>query len=500
MDLTIRKVLALLIPTSILSLTFFWWKQKNKSLQTNEHKEDVTNLGKDSLSDAGHQVVTEEIIKEKTEQEQFQSLKMECDKFFEDQFDDVLTVDDSTGIKASSRKRQQSSCDCDSAYVEDYSSDGVSMSGSDSTINKSSEQVSIDPVFEEVPPSDFILIEELESENCKCRDWYTNALEPSSEYKVLHWGSQPVSDIEGDDHTLKSDFVGGVAIEKLSIVLNNQYNEQKKRLKSLKSPRRKNKEKIPTSKPHLQSSTKKSSKSPKKIESPRKPTRSKKQQVEKKDIDKPWREQSQILPRSDQYIVREYEIEEDLCGKIIGRHGKSVKEIHDSTGATVCIECEKLGAKRVVSIAGLLSQVQKAEKLLLSRFKNAMKKVGDELFIELKMSLEFTSLQCEACFDVIVTAIINAGNLFVQIFDDDVDEKLVNLQNDLANKYMQAPQKLMYSNEMKPKVDDICIGFIDNTWCRVKVVEYTDADQIVISFLDYGGVAAIPWQMVFRIR
>lgn len=477
MELLFRNLLALLVPASVLTFTFFWWKRKSNSYQFIDPKQEVENDSE----------INVEVSDVPSNEEADKILYSIQDIFVSDE---VLTIND-TCRKTSNRKRQQSLCDCDSAYVEDYSSDGGSgISGTESINCKPPDKICHD--CGESPTSELILLKELDSEKCKCRDWYNNAIEPSAEYKVLHWGSLPVSDIEGDDNVLKSDCVAGVALEKLSIVLDNQYKEQRKKIKYQKS--RKNKEKIPVLK--SQSPSKKSAK---KMEGAKKHA-SKKKLNEEKNIDRPWREQSEVLLKSDQYLVREFEVSENLCGKIIGRHGRSVKEIYDNTGATVCIECEKRGMKCVVSIAGLFSQVQKAERLLLSRFKNSMKKIDDELFPLMEMYLESESLKCESSVNVIVTAIVNAGNLFVQIFDEKVDSNLVTLQNDLANKYMKVPQKLMYVMEMKPRVNDLCIGFIDNTWCRLKILEYLDAEHVSVSFLDYGGVATVHWQMVFRIR
>lgn len=509
MEIRLKNLLALIIPTAILSFSFLWWKRKTqKPLNKNKSQEEdaptlveeeiiIPNV--DSCLDKEMEIACNETELNVNEDEDY------LDTFDEHNFENTLSLDASD---VSKRVRNQSSCDADSAFVEDYSSDGVSMSGSDSSVNKSPEHfnVPIDPLLEELPSMENVKIETLNAESCNYRDWYGSTLE-SAELKVLHWGSQPVSDIEGEDQRLiKEDSIGGVSIEKLSIVLDKEYNERKsKKLKSNKSPKKsKEKDKKYNDKsPTKSRSPKKSPKSsisdnPKKRNASQ--SSSKKEIAERKDIEKPWREQNKSPKKADEYIVYEFEIPEELCGKLIGKHGKSVREIHDKTGATVCIEAEKVGdKKRVVSIAGLLSQVQKAEKFLVSRFKASMKKMDAEMFPDLPMSLESLSLQCESCIDIIVTAIINAGNVCVQIFDSEVDANIMQLQKNLAEKYVTPPQKFIYVDKMKPKVDEICVGFIDNTWCRVKVLEYTKDEQVLVTFIDYGGVVIVPWQMLLRI-
>jgi len=101
---------------------------------------------------------------------------------------------------------------------------------------------------------------------------------------------------------------------------------------------------------------------------------------------------------------------------------------------------------------------------------------------------------------VIVTAVINAGNLFVQMFNPEVDDNLVQLQTNLDQFYNQPPQRLMFHESKIPSVGEVCVGFIDNMWCRVKVLDFSSDSDVVVMFVDYGGSVVIQWHLLYKIR
>lgn len=429
-----------------------------------------------------------------------------------DTFDDSLTLREfNHSLK---RKREHSSCDADSAFVEDFSSDNLSTSGSDSNSNKT--PMLHPPVSVEVAVPKSKDGESVSNNNI--RDWFGPALETDSQDKfadIINWGSQPASDFEGDfaDRDEHDESMGGIPLESLSIVLEKEYNDRKTRFAIKKKEQSKPKK---TPKKSHKGSPKKSPRTPKKrsTDSP-KATKSPKHRrtpkhKEERDFDKPWREQSvksttslyievdsyPIYPND--YAVLEYLIPDDLCGKIIGKHGKAVKDINEKTGAYVCIETEKIDDRCILSISGLLSQAQEAEKVYLSKFKSSLQKYVANMPSDPKV--ESVCLECNKSVNVIVTAVVNAGNLSLQIFDSDVDSKLVKLQSDIHNSYSTPPQRVFYHDSRKPKMGELCISFIDNMWYRVQVQEYLDDSQVVVFFVDYGGNVVVPWQMLYKIR
>ena len=543
----------LLVPSSILSFTYFWWWQKK--IKPQEKKE--------------------EVLKPEFEEEPVVSSKDIEEEIVEEILDNADTFDDSLSLQefhhgSVKRKREHSSCDADSAYVEDFSSDNVSVTGSDTNSHKTTsnpdtsntcndiqpDEIIEVPVYEEViapevsenvesapsnnfrdwfSPAPLIVTEDENSNKPVCeefiapevcenvesapnnnfRDWFNSGYESDKEEKErmeIHWGSQPVSDFEADTdcQTVNKDCVGGVAIENLSIVLEREYNERK--AKNLKKT-----EKVKSTPKKSPRSPKKSPKTPKTPKSsdsrfpPKSPKHKKTPKRKDREMDKPWRDQpekvespekesdTEVFPLyPNDFVVMEYTVAEDLCGKIIGKHGKAVKDINEKTGAFVCIETEKVGPKCLLSIAGLYCQVQDAEKALMTKHKNALKKHVSQwpASNEVKNSV----LSSDNYINVIVTAVINAGNLFLQVFDSDVDSNLIQLQKDLDIAYNQPPQRVMYHESRKPTVGEICISFIDNMWCRVRVLEYTSESQVVVVFVDYGGSVVIDWHLLYKIR
>eukprot|EP00111_Clytia_hemisphaerica_P019676 TCONS_00058075-protein len=552
MELRLKNVLMLLVPSSILSFTYFWWWQKRIKAP---EKEDKT---------LKPEVVEEPIVTFKDIEEEL----------VEEILDNADTFDDSLSLHefnhgSVKRKREHSSCDADSAYVEDFSSDNVSITGSDTNSNKTTsnpdttnacdyiqpDEVIEAPVYEEIiapevsesvesapsnnfrdwfSPAPVIITEDenhnkpacedkISSEVCQnvesapdnnFQDWFNSGYESDKEEKdriEIHWGSQPVSDFEADteNQTVK-DYVGGVAIENLSIVLEREYNERK--AKNLKKT-----EKVKSTPKKSPRSPKKSPRTPKTPKSadsrfpPKSPKHKKTPKRKDREMEKPWRNEpekvespedgsdSEVFPLyPNDFVVMEYTVAEDLCGKIIGKHGKAVKDINEKTGAFVCIEAEKVGPKCVLSIAGLYCQVQDAEKALMTKHKNALKRHVSQW--PANNEVQNSILPSDDYVSVIVTAVINAGNLFVQVFNSDVDSNLIQLQKDLDIAYNQPPQRLMYHESRKPTIGEICISFIDNMWCRVRVVEHSSESQVVVVFVDYGGSVVIDWHLLYKIR
>lgn len=525
MEMRLRNILMLIFPTSFLGLTYFWWWQKK--VKEGERKDDVKEVLKVS------KVVSEEIITEVLEEETM-SHDSEYLPLDDDKLDDSLTLQEYNHASIK-RKREHSSCD--SAFVEDFSSDSVSTTGSDINSNKTgstnenpeSPTLHNEETPEKMSPTDIVCEEIIApevSDNVESapsnnfRDWFTPQLESETEKddlkEIIHWGSQPVSDFENDDETnmMNKEFIGGVAIEKLNIVLEKEYDERKSNMKKSERPKRspKKSSQTPKKSPRTPKKSPRTPRTPKTSESkcpPKSPKHKKSPNQKDRSLDKPWREplsntkdiesDSDCVPLyPNDFVVMEYTVSEDLCGKIIGKHGKAVKEINEKTGAIVCIENEKVGSKCLLSISGLYCQVQEAEKFLMTKHKNSLKKYTTPCPKEI--SVGNSSLPMDVYVNVIVTAVIDAGNLFLQMFDADVDQKLMQLQHDLGKAYNQPPQRVLYNSSKKPALDEVCVAFVDNMWCRMKVLEYTNDDQAVVVFIDYGGNIILDWNLLYSIR
>lgn len=341
--LTFKRLITLVVPSSILGLSWFWWRWKNKSLQDHSDENntvsscDATELSKsnteynqtrdydidndkyslekcvknesvdtdkknnienmcpdssgsdiDTLSETDlpsspcldkievpeldtepiicnneKYIVTDEIVYDNTcEEEEITVLMVnpvECEQESENSLDERshsiisqlsvdclqedLVCDEFSPVHFNTpgkRIRNQSSCG-DSAIVEDYSSDALSITGSDSAIKSSEGEVSAmdcKPLIEE---------QCFKKESGRSyRDWYGPSI-GSSDFKEKpeksrHWGSLPVSDTDSDSECIlkRTAKIGSVSLDKLSIQLNEELSKVKsssEKMNSSKSSR-----------------------------------------------------------------------------------------------------------------------------------------------------------------------------------------------------------------------------------------------------------------------
>jgi len=186
---------------------------------------------------------------------------------------------------------------------------------------------------------------------------------------------------------------------------------------------------------------------------------------------------------------------------LIGKSGKHVAEMKQRSGASICIEPEMRNEQiRVVSIAGLSNEIKKAEKILNARFDNRLVKISDISTSEAISKCQTMSLPAENDVDVIVTAFVDAGNFFVQLFSTQNDADLIAIQSKLAGCYLSPRPKFLYSEEDQPCVGDYCAAYIDYAWCRMRVVEALEDGLVSVSYLDYGGVVTLPTNVLLKSR
>jgi len=557
--ITFRSLLSLVVPSSILGISWFWWRWKNKELDSPEaHAEEkaaavIEELVEELIleeqeessrdQDIVHNIVDEDIVlandlgegivSEQVTEEEITALHVDVEEssvldFESMESDDVsplpssdqLSVDcDQTSVECESevsptgstmRIRHQSSCG-DSAIGDDYSSDAQSVTGSDSAVKSSEGEFST--------PSKSRGAGKDGRDSCarNHREWYGDAIAAVTgkerPEKPRHWGSLPVSDSDSESECIlkRSAKIGSVPLDKLSIQLNDeltnvkaQRESQVSRQRHPRQNRRRDRRKPDTPKPAKKPPTPKKPPPPKKNESSRKQRRkSNNLCVHPKKDDKVWRNDEVSSEQEEKPTgVREtveFEFPDDMCGRLIGKAGRHIAEFKESTGVDICIECELRGSNRIVSITGISSQIRKAEKILNEKFHDALKLVVYPDMEEIRNNFSPISLDADE-YDVIVTAVVDVGNFYVQVFHQDVDEKLTNLQIDLCGIYVTPRQKYMYINEL-PQVDEFCVSFVDNTWCRLKIVEVMAENRMVEAFfVDYGGYVSLSIERIWKMR
>ena len=424
--------------------------------------------------------------------------------------EDVITTQ--TRVK---RKRNQSSCcDGDSAIVEDYSSDNVSTTESDVTPKSPENTELLDSMIqaiEEYPLSS----DGTDSpfKDAKSRDWYTSS---TDEKGKLPWHAYPVPSLECNDISDILKESGLLSLKDLGDAIDSGEYFQKTHQEKSKQQHEKSKSSPKTSPKKVKSKTKKSDSKRSTPKSPMKPSpltnlsfthkkkgfskklkdKNPKGEPKRSDLDQSWRKrESKKEIVDDIHEIMDFQFPEAKCGRLIGKAGKNVTEIKQKTGATVCIESEYYGENQVVSITGLTSQIRRAEKIIIDRF-------GKE-FVQIDYPTTPPTVVNEVLdkeADVIVTAIDDCGHFFVQMFKPDVDELICKLQTDLAKCYSVPRRKYIFNINEKPTQNEICIGLIDNTWCRLRVEKVHDDRNVGVSFVDYGGNLTVPVAALLKAR
>ena len=422
------------------------------------------------------------------------------------------------------RVRNQSSCDGDSAFVDDYSSDNNSVNGSDCVL-KTPELI----IEEQILTS---TVETLEANISDGHDdsyeeWHhplLDCIDLEHTTKVMNWGSVPTSDIEDDTLELSlgvdysseqligeiskkvTDEFEGKSVDKLQASKENKSKRKKsgfkkKSQRKASSPRTPEKENRSPAKPNK--TTRKGKSYRKEVEeSWRSPEikEDKQRKEESKRRSPEIKEDKQQKEESKSRILREYEFPDEMCGRLIGKAGKYINVIRQKTGADICVEPERRGQNRVVSVSGLPHQIERTDKLLNNKFEDNFKRIEDPEINTAIANLKCASLPDGVHTDVIVTAIVDAGNFFVQIFHPNVDQILMSLQTDLADCYFTSRKKYEYTEHDLPAVGDYCVSFIDNVWCRLKVKELLPENEVMVCFVDYGGNVNVPVEVLRKIR
>ena len=421
---------------------------------------------------------------------------------------------------AGKRIRNQSSCG-DSAIVEDYSSDGLSITGSDSAIKSSEGEVcslECKPMAEQECFKKALCPQE---NGRNYRDWYGSTLGPNNfkerPDKPRHWGSVPVTDSDSDSECIlkRTAKIGSVSLDKLSIQLNDELSniklsgEKSNSVKSTRFPkqnRRKNKRS--DSRTPNKTVTCKQSSQTRKNESRRKQRKKSNTISPKNDIDKPWRNHETgrkcekiVIDVNAKRETVEFEFPDDMCGRLIGKSGRHITEFKESTGVDICIECELHGKNRIVSMTGAPSRIKTAERLLNEKFHDSLKVASYPDVLDVENKISPVTLPENTEVDVIVTAIVDVESFYVQIFHQDVDDKLMQLQTELSGCYVTPRQKYIYLEKEFPHVGEYCVSFIDNVWCRLQLLEvFVDTRMVDAFFIDYGGNVNLSIDLIWKIR
>lgn len=101
--------------------------------------------------------------------------------------------------------------------------------------------------------------------------------------------------------------------------------------------------------------------------------------------------------------------------------------------------------------------------------------------------------------DVVISAILNGGHVFLQQPSHPTFQQLKALHACMAQHYSTGAAAPVL--EIPPQPDSICVAPVSGDWFRVVIVNYTPADQqCLVKFLDFGGFVTVPAADLRQIR
>ncbi|XP_013886801.1 A kinase (PRKA) anchor protein 1b [Austrofundulus limnaeus] len=204
-------------------------------------------------------------------------------------------------------------------------------------------------------------------------------------------------------------------------------------------------------------------------------------------------------------VIWEIEVPKHLVGRLIGRQGRYVSFLKQSSGAKIYISTLPYTQEfQICHIEGVQQQVDKALSLIGKKFKdldltNLYAPPPPPLTLP---SLPITSwllLPSGVTVEVIVVNIVSAGHIFVQQHTHPTYHALRSLDQQMFLCYSQPGTPALPS---PAEVGVICAApAVEGAWWRAQVITfYKDTDEVEIRYVDYGGYDRVKMDSLRQIR
>lgn len=220
------------------------------------------------------------------------------------------------------------------------------------------------------------------------------------------------------------------------------------------------------------------------------------------------------LPRSEATRAKttyEFFLPNSLVGQLYGRKRSYINYIKSKTNATVVLR-QKLytGKLRVCAVEGTDSEVQAAlalirQRLPAKRYPNltmqrihfALPQSVVPLSTESLLNLQLNLIE-GINNDVVVSAIVSGGHIFVQHPLHPTHPSLAILQKCLYDSYTTVEAPLLPGIELSA----VCVMPVNGIWYRVQIVDQDseDGERCIVKFLDFGGYMNVHFNDLRQIR
>ncbi|TRY54113.1 hypothetical protein DNTS_031162 [Danionella cerebrum] len=209
--------------------------------------------------------------------------------------------------------------------------------------------------------------------------------------------------------------------------------------------------------------------------------------------------------QSSELIVWEIEVPKHLVGRLIGKQGRYVSFLKQSSGAKIYISTLPYTQEfQICHIEGAQQQVDKALALIGKKFKdldltNLYAPPPPPLTLPSLPMTSWLLLPNGVTVEVIVVNIVSAGHVFVQQHTHPTYHALRSLDQQMFLCYSQPGTPPLPS---PVEVGVICAApAVDGAWWRAQVISYyKDSTEVEIRYVDYGGYDRVKIDTLRQIR
>ncbi|KAJ8256980.1 hypothetical protein COCON_G00191320 [Conger conger] len=209
--------------------------------------------------------------------------------------------------------------------------------------------------------------------------------------------------------------------------------------------------------------------------------------------------------QSSELIIWEIEVPKHLVGRLIGKQGRYVSFLKQSSGAKIYISTLPYTQEfQICHIEGMQQQVDKALALIGKKFKDLDL---TNLYAPPPLPLTLPSLPMTSWLllpngvtvEVIVVNIVSAGHVFVQQHTHPTYHALRSLDQQMFLCYSQPGTPALPS---PAEVGVICAApAVEGAWWRAQVISfYKDSNEVEIRYVDYGGYDRVKIDTLRQIR
>uniref|UniRef100_A0A3Q1HHC3 Tudor domain-containing protein n=1 Tax=Anabas testudineus TaxID=64144 RepID=A0A3Q1HHC3_ANATE len=214
---------------------------------------------------------------------------------------------------------------------------------------------------------------------------------------------------------------------------------------------------------------------------------------------------SHVASSNSAIIIWEIEVPKHLVGRLIGKQGRYVSFLKQTSGAKIYISTLPYTQEfQICHIEGIQQQVDKALSLVGKKFKdldltNVYAPSPPPLTLPSLPMTSWLLLPSGVTVEVIVVNIVSAGHIFVQQHTHPTYHALRSLDQQMFLCYSQPGTPALPS---PAEVGVICAApAVEGAWWRAQVITfYKETSEVEIRYVDYGGYDRVKIESLRQIR